>query len=201
MKFKKIFATLLVAVCAFMLVGCGQMNAKEAVQSSVSSSTEIQTTATDVQGTSFSPSMASSLSATTYSSLTDKIGEVTTATSTLGTTLVSFGNKVLALSTAATTFVENYENYEITEEDVAKLNEYANKLEDVKNDLEAKANELANKATDLASKILESLTNKNLSLDEMFTKVVEIINYTNTKLVSVSETVENITDVINNYNA
>lgn len=198
MKFKKIFATLLVAVCAFMLVGCGQMNAKEAVQSSVSSSTEIQTTATDVQGTSFSPSMASSLSATTYSSLTDKIGEVTTATSTLGTTLVSFGNKVLALSTAATTFVENYE---ITEEDVAKLNEYANKLEDVKNDLEAKANELANKATDLASKILESLTNKNLSLDEMFAKVVEIINYTNTKLVSVSETVENITDVINNYNA
>ena len=191
MKFKKLLATVLVAICAFMFVGCGQMTAKESVEIAVASATEIQLSATKIaDSVALKDSEASGLSVTFDNDFGDVIGDLfpdlagmgdittfltdittkgmqmATLAETMLTKLSAFGGESLRISDYSALFLEKYAELEqkLESADVAELSKQANVLKDAKTYFETKASEFEAKALEMQEKMadLEKLQSDNL---------------------------------------
>lgn len=180
MKFKKLLATVLVAICAFMLVGCGQMTAKESVETAVANATEIQVSATKIAEGSMQDPSASGLAVTfdenldlddifgdmsgfgdmnnlmTFvQDLTEKGMAIAGLAENMLTKVTGFGSEVIKLGTLAPQFLASYDAIEaaIEDADVAELSKNANVLKDAKSQFETMAREIEAKALELQQKM------------------------------------------------
>ena len=179
MKFKKLLATVLVAICAFMLVGCGQMTAKESVETAVANATDIQVSATKIAEGSMQDPSASGFAVTfdenldlddifgdmsgfgdmnnlmTFvQDLTEKGMAIAGLAENMLTKVTGFGVEVIKLGTLAPQFLASYDAIEaaIEDADVAELSKNANVLKDAKSQFETMAREIEAKALELQQK-------------------------------------------------
>lgn len=205
MKFKKILATVLVAVCAFMLVGCGQMTAKESVESAVSNATSIQTSVGSMTGDSSATGLA--MKVNPFATLTDfmEVGEeMGEEMGKLGQKLVSFGVEVAELGVLSTAFLADYENLEIADADVTELNKHANTIKDLKNKIESEAKKFVDKMEEMEEKVgegdMEALMNMDLDeLIDIAEKLIDQVKATVEKLGTATTAIEGINTVLVKY--
>lgn len=180
MKFKKLLATVLVAICAFMLVGCGQMTAKESVETAVANSADIQASATKIAEGSMSDPSASGLAvtfdgtgdvgdvfgdipgfgdmsnlSTFFESVTQKGMAMAGMAEDMLTKVTAFGSEVIKLTALAPQFLASYEAIEaaIEDADVADLSKHANVLKDAKSQFETMARDVEAKALEMQQKM------------------------------------------------
>ncbi|MBQ3494698.1 MAG: hypothetical protein IJA69_04715 [Clostridia bacterium] len=211
MKFKKLLAGALVAVCAFMLVGCGQMTAKQSLESAVESCTSIETSCNTMQNGDTSASGYSNpfgLSDATTAKLEEQGEQVYEATTEFAQVFVQFGGEAATLLVKAPKLLADETAMGlITEQEVATLSDAANKLKNVESWLKAKAQDIVSKDNqtdkimqDLYAAVIggdvEGLANQYYNITA---QMLNIMKEAKTKLSEVVTAVQNINTVVNKY--
>lgn len=178
MKKLKLFITsALVAVCAFMMVGCGELNAKQAVNESVTVSQSIESTANSMSDT----KLNSAMNVSSFTEYLEQLGDLTTSIATksaeVATTLAHLTTEIAELKINQTAFAEKFESLEIVEEDINTLNEQLNVLKDVKKNIEKDYQTLEAKMQSAVEKMQEVTI---LTFDE--NTINSIINHLETAI-------------------